>query len=141
VGHFAANATIVGVEPLASACHFASAAAGTPVHVPGPHDSIMAGLNCGSVSIVAWPAVSRGVSLFVAIGDDAVPGAVRDLARAGIVAGETGAAGLAGVRAVVDAGPHAHGLDLRGRRVLLLCTEGATDPESYARIVGVATEQ
>ena len=59
---------------------------------------------------------------------------MRDLAAIGVVAGETGAAALAGLRAAVDASLAA----VRGRRVLILCTEGATDPVAYRRIVGRA---
>ena len=69
VEHYAAHATIVAVEPRSAACGLHSAAAGHPVVVPGPHDSIMAGLNCGTVSRVAWPVVSRGVDVFVAVDD------------------------------------------------------------------------
>jgi diaminopropionate ammonia-lyase len=135
VQHYASRATIVVVEPLSAACGLHSAAAGGPVAVPGPHDSIMAGLNCGMVSIIAWPAVSAGVDLFVAVDDTAAEQAMRDLATIGVVAGETGAAALAGLRAAV-AGGAAGAPDLRGRRVLVLCTEGATDPVAYRRIVG-----
>ena len=59
----------------------------------------------------------------------------RDLAALGIVAGETGAASLAGLRAFVQHAAEA-GIDPRGRRALVLCTEGATDPAAYERIVG-----
>jgi diaminopropionate ammonia-lyase len=38
---------ILSVEPLRAACMLASMEAGEIVTVPGPHDSIMAGLNCG----------------------------------------------------------------------------------------------
>jgi diaminopropionate ammonia-lyase len=138
VTHYAARATIVGVEPTAAACHFVSAAAGHPVEVPPPHDSIMAGLNCGNVSPVAWPAVSRGVDVFVAIDDDAAAAAMRELAGVGVTAGETGAAGLGGLRALVATGADAHGVDVSDRTVLVLCTEGATDPVAYERIVGQA---
>jgi diaminopropionate ammonia-lyase len=134
VQHFAARATIVVVEPLTAACGMHSADAGRPVEVPGPHDSIMAGLNCGMVSIVAWPIVSAGADVFVAVDDAAAENAMRDLAAIGVVAGETGAASLAGLRVAVDAGLP----DLTGRRVLVLCTEGATDPVAYERIVGRA---
>ena len=137
VTHYAGQATIVGVEPTSAACNFASAAAGAPVTVAGPHNSIMAGLNCGNVSPIAWPAVSRGVDVFVAIDDDAAERAMRDLAVAGVVAGETGAAGLAGLRALVDCGdPAVHGVEMIDRTVLLLCTKRATDHEAYERIVG-----
>ena len=92
----------------------------------------MAGLNCGTVSPVAWPAISRGVDLFVAIDDDAAEHAMRDLATVGIVAGETGASALAGLRAVAST----EAVALADQRALVLCTEGATDPSAYRRIVG-----
>ena len=130
--HFAGRATIVVVEPLSAACGMASAEAGRPVEVPGPHDSIMAGLNCGTVSIVAWPTVYAGADVFVAVDDAAAEAAMRDLAAIGVVAGETGAASLAGLRAAVDSGLPG----LTGKRVLVMCTEGATDPVAYERIVG-----
>jgi diaminopropionate ammonia-lyase len=134
VEHYASSATIVAVEPRSAACGLRSAEAGHPVFVPGPHDSIMAGLNCGTVSPIAWPAVSRGVDVFVAVSDEAAEQAMRDLATVGVVAGETGAASLAGLRAVA-------GADLiatRDARALVLCTEGATDPSAYEQIVGRA---
>jgi diaminopropionate ammonia-lyase len=130
VDHFAATARIIAVEPVDAACGLHSARAGHAVAVPGPHRSIMAGLNCGNVSPVAWPRVVAGVDLFVAVDDSAAERAMRDLASAGVTAGETGAAGWAGLRAAVEAGNDV------GESVLVLCTEGATDPEAYARIVG-----
>jgi diaminopropionate ammonia-lyase len=132
VQHYAAYATIIVVEPLSAACGMASADAGHPVEVPGPHDSIMAGLNCGTVSIVAWPTLADGADAFVAVDDAAAERAMRDLAAIGVVAGETGAAALAGLRAAVDAGLPG----VADKRVLVLCTEGATDPVAYERIVG-----
>jgi diaminopropionate ammonia-lyase len=132
VQHYAARAAIVSVEPDSAACGLQSAAAGHPVVVPGPHDSIMAGLNCGSVSPVAWPVVSRGVDVFVAVDDPAAEQAMRDLATVGIVAGETGAAALAGLGVLAAGMPDL----VRDRRALVLCTEGATDPSAYRRIVG-----
>jgi diaminopropionate ammonia-lyase len=62
---------------------------------------------------------------------------MRRLAACGIVSGETGAAALAGLESVLSVpGARAEtGLD-RSATVLLLSTEGATDPESYERIVG-----
>ncbi len=92
---------IVSVEPLQAACVLASMEAGEIVTVPGPHDSIMAGLNCGRPSLVAWPIVSRGIDAFLAISDERAREAMRALARLGIVAGETGGAGLAGLLELV----------------------------------------
>ena len=55
VEHAPSGATIVAVEPVDAACGLASMVAGHPVEVAGPHRSIMVGLNCGNVSILAWP--------------------------------------------------------------------------------------
>jgi diaminopropionate ammonia-lyase len=126
VGSFAAamvrrfaGARIVGVEPVGAACALASVEAGEPVEVPGPHDSVMAGLNCGRVSLVAWPAVSRGIEAFCTVGDDRAREAVALLARDGVGAGESGAAGLAGLLAFRDE------LELAGT-VLVVNTERDT---------------
>lgn len=131
---------IIGVEPTRAACVLASMEAGQIVTIPGPHDSIMAGLNCGTPSPVAWPLVSAGIDLFVAIDDEWARQAMRDLAAEGIVAGETGAAGVAGVMALLA---DDHAAEIRtalglgaAARVLVLCTEGATDPQAYRQIVG-----
>jgi diaminopropionate ammonia-lyase len=130
---------LIGVEPLAAACVLRSLLAGRIVTVPGPHHSIMAGLNCGTPSLVAWPFLRSGLDAVVAVADERARQAMRDLAAVGIVAGETGAASLAGL-AEVTTGPDAEevrrAIGLRAdARVLLLCTEGATDPDAYRRIV------
>ena len=131
---------ILSVEPLHAACMLASMEAGEIVTVPGPHDSIMAGLNCGRPSIIAWPIVSNGIDAFIAIPDERAREAMRALARVGIVAGETGAAGLAGLIELLtgaDNAEHREALGINERtRALLLVTEGATDPQAYERIVG-----
>jgi diaminopropionate ammonia-lyase len=129
---------IVGVEPDRAACALASMEAGHIVTIPGPHDSAMAGLNCGEPSSAAWPEVSGGIDLFVAVEDQRAFDAVRRMAEAGLVSGETGAAGLAGLVELLagDGSPGRETLAIRGdARVLLLSTEGATDPEAYRRIV------
>ncbi|GAC1555407.1 MAG: diaminopropionate ammonia-lyase [Herpetosiphon sp.] len=129
---------ILGVEPVGAACVLRSMETGRLVALSEPPVSIMAGLNCGIPSSVAWPLVSTGIDVFVAIDDEQARRAMRDLADAGVVAGETGAAALGGVATLVSDGgltrmltdmpPNAH--------VLVLSTEGATDPAAYNRIVG-----
>ena len=129
---------MLGVEPTRAACMLASVEAGKIVHLPGPHVSIMAGLNCGAPSVVAWPTVSQGVDVFVAVDDEWSRRAMRALAGSGIVAGETGAAGLAGLLALMEESGEATRGPLgisRETRVLLFNCEGATDPESYERIL------
>jgi diaminopropionate ammonia-lyase len=47
------TAQVVAVEPTRAACVLASVEAGRLIEEPGPHDSIMAGLNCGRPSPIA----------------------------------------------------------------------------------------
>ncbi len=129
---------IVSVEPTSAACLLESVAAGQIVTLTHPQESIMAGLNCATPSLVAWPLIAAGMDLYVAVPDVRVAEAMRLLARDHIIAGETGAGGLAGMLALTDdsaLAPARAALDLGpSRSVLLLCTEGATDPEAYRRL-------
>jgi diaminopropionate ammonia-lyase len=131
---------IVGVEPLAADCVLQSAQAGYMVEVPGPHRSIMAGLCCGIPSLVAWPIISKGIDVFVAIGDEWARASMRELAQAGVVSGETGSAGLAGLLALLTGPDTEKNRQLLGltpaSHVVVISTEGATDPEAYKKIVG-----
>ena len=131
---------LIGVEPTSAACVLESVAAGRVSTLEHEQDSIMAGLNCATPSLVAWPLVSEGIDVYLAVPDERVPEAMRLLAGDGIVAGETGAAGLAGMLALVDEpslGAARVELGLGpATRLLLLCTEGATDPDAYRRLVG-----
>jgi diaminopropionate ammonia-lyase len=126
---------LVGVEPDSAACVAAAVEAGHVVEVPGPHRSIMAGLNCGLASMLALPAVAAGFDAFVTIDDDRCRDAIRSLAAAGLDVGETGAAALGGLMALRAE----HGAELpvpAEAAVLLLATEGVTDPVNFERIVG-----
>lgn len=129
----------VVVEPLTAACLMASARAGALTMVPGPHTSTMAGLNCGLPSELVWPIVAAGADVFLGIRDEATEEAMRALAREGIVAGESGAAGLAGLLVLAEHGtPTERGwAGLRpDASVLVVNTEGATDPDHYEAVVG-----
>ncbi len=139
VSHYRSNggeALIVGVEPLDANCVQASAMAGEITPVPGPHHSIMVGLNCGMPSLTAWPRLSKGIDWFTSVDDEAACQAMRDLASVGIVAGETGAAGLAGFEALIRHEAFRSSTDLANSTVLVVVTEGATDPEHYEQVVG-----
>ncbi len=126
---------LVVVEPHDAACLMASAQAGT-ITAAGSLDTVMAGLACGEPSLIAWQELERAAAAFLSIPDDAAVNAMRVLAECGVVSGESGAAGLAGLlRAAADPQARAAlGLD-RSSRILLFSTEGATDPELYARLV------
>jgi diaminopropionate ammonia-lyase len=132
---------LVGVEPTGAACALQSIEAGHRVMIPAGTDaSIMAGLNCGTPSSTAWPLLRDGMDAFVAVEDEQAREAMRLLAEHGVVAGESGAAGLAGLLELLEgesSGDVSERLGLGpGARVLLLVTEGATDPEAWSRITG-----
>lgn len=136
---------LVGCEPGPAACVMASARAGRPTPIEGPLDTMMAGLRCAEMSPAAWPAIAAAVDAFVAIDDEWAARAVRALARpAGadpaVVAGPSGACGLGALLAILGdgaLGPVCDTLRLgRHSRVLLINTEGLTDPELYAQILG-----
>ena len=130
-----AGPLLVGVEPDTAACVAAAVEAGHVVEVPGPHRSLMAGLNCGLASMLALPTVTATFDALVAVDDDTCRRAIRAHAEAGMDVGETGAAALAGLMAVVD--DHRDELPIPATAtVLLLATEGVTDPASFERIVG-----
>ena len=118
---------VVGVEPETAACLTASLAAGEPVTVPTPGTS-MAGLDCAEVSAAAWPVLRGGVDTTVTVSDPEVHAAMRELAAAGLAIGDSGAAPLAALRKLA-------GLDATAR-VLLVATEGVTDPAGYKAVIG-----
>lgn len=131
---------IVSVEPTSAACALAAFEQGRIVTVPGPHDSIMAGLNCGTLATGAWPLVRDGIDCFMGIDDERARQAMREFATCGIVSGESGAASLATLLELTDdpdAPTARQRLDINSdTRVLIFLTEGATDPAAYEQIVG-----
>jgi diaminopropionate ammonia-lyase len=129
---------LMSVEPARADCLLESVAAGRIVSVPGPHDSIMSGLNCGRPSLVAWPTLSRGIDLLVSVDDEPAREGMRLAAEAGVVSGETGAAGLGGLLELMREGGAEERRTLgigEQNRLLLFNCEGATDPDAYRRVM------
>lgn len=137
----------VVVEPDKADCLYRSAIAGRPTAVHGALDTIMAGLACGEVSLLAWKILQPGTDAFMTVTDDAAAEMMRILADARfgdepIVSGESAVAGLVGL-AVAAANPDARirlALD-RNSVALVFGTEGATDEEVYRQIVGRSADQ
>ena len=119
---------VMSAEPDAAACVAPSLAAGHPVSVE-TGTTIMAGLNCGTPSSLAWPYLLHGLDAAVAVTDDQDVRAAQDLAALGVDAGPCGAAGLAAVRVALlgaDADARRGHLGLTpDSTVLLLVTEGS----------------
>jgi diaminopropionate ammonia-lyase len=122
---------VLSVEPDTAACLLASLRAGTPTTIPTAN-TIMAGLNCGSISSSAWPYFAAGLDAAIAVPDDAARRAAADLAALGISSGPSGAASLAGARAALT-GPASPGRRAElgmnpASVVVLLNTEAAHPP-------------
>jgi diaminopropionate ammonia-lyase len=130
------------VEPKTAACWYESLMAGKPVVVGGELESIMAGLACGEISQLAWEILSPCTDAMIKIDDDAAADCMRLLADsryedAPFAAGESAVAGLAGFLAVASDENARTDLGLGpDSNVLLFGTEGATDLDTYAEIVG-----
>ncbi|MFJ6086738.1 diaminopropionate ammonia-lyase [Streptomyces sp. NPDC092369] len=91
---------LLSVEPDTAACVLASLGRRGPVSVP-TGATTMAGLNCGTISSLAWPFLRDGLDAAVAVTDADSARAARDLAAVGVAAGPCGAASLAGARATL----------------------------------------
>jgi diaminopropionate ammonia-lyase len=126
------------VEPEQANCLQQSAIAGKPVAVEGDLETLMAGLSCGEVSVLAWDILKPGVNDFMTVSEDTVPACMRLLAQGkqSIEAGESAVAGLAAlIAARGDAQMSSQlGLD-QSSLVFVIGTEGATDPELYNQLV------
>jgi diaminopropionate ammonia-lyase len=125
-----AHPAVLAVEPESAACLLKSLQAGELVNVPGPHPSVMAGLNAGDVDGHAWPILQPGVDAAITVTDDETHQAMRDFAAEDIVAGECGAASLAGIRKARKE------LQLSDDAVVvLISTEGVHDQASYQAVL------
>lgn len=117
---------VVAVEPDSSACLLESLACGNTTSI-ATGDTIMCGMNCGTVSTIAWPILNTGVWTSVAVHEYESHDCVQYLTHAGIDVGPCGAAPLAAARRLQDAGllkPDPNAV------VVLFSTEGNRDYET-----------
>lgn len=134
------------VEPATAGCYFASVAAGDgAAHVVGGEmPTMMAGLACGEPNEQAWPVLRDHTDGALRVADEIAAAGMRRLARPldGDPAVEAGDSAAAGLGIVMAAMQDAAGGDLRealslgpDSHVLIVSTEGNTDPENYERVM------
>ena len=117
---------VLAVEPVTAACVTASLAAGKPISVDTSQPTSMAGLNCGTVSTIAWPAIRDTLAAAVVVTDDQARAAMQRLHELGVPAGPSAAASLAGVRVVLGDTSQRDALATKADSlVVLISTEGA----------------
>lgn len=95
-GQDAPQPSLLSVEPVDADCLLQSLNAGRPVAVKTGRTR-MAGLNCGTVSTIAWPVLHGGIDAAVSITEDEDLAAVGELEGLDIDSGPCGAASLAGL--------------------------------------------
>ena len=134
------------MEPTRAACFYEPMATHRmmPTKISGNLDTIMAGLACGEPSTLAWEILRDYADVFVACPDIVAMRGMRILGNPlqsddRVISGESGAVTL-GLLASVCMQAYcqkiAKALRLNdSSKVLLLSTEGATDPSMYRKIV------
>jgi len=137
---------ITVVEPARAACVLASAKQNQPVKVDETEPTVMAMLECYEPSLVAFRVLERVADGFMTVDEDDAVSVMRRLADpiAGdpaVVAGESGGVGLAGAITVLNDPELAARIGLGAdARLLVINTEGATDPALYTSLIGRTPE-
>ena len=133
---------LIIVEPERADCIFQSIQAGQRIALEGDIDTVMAGLACGEVSLLAWEILRQGADDVITVPDQAALDCMRLLAAGSagdppVVAGESAVAGLAGlIGSAADSSLRQELALSADSRILLFGSEGDTDPELYQSIVG-----
>ncbi len=134
------------VEPEAANCIYRSAKAGDgKAHsVEGMPETIMAGLNCGTPCAITWPVLRDYAEYYMSCPDFAAAHGMRVYAEPvgedkRIISGESGASTMGAMCLLMqnkafDLVRKDMGLD-EDSVILLINTEGDTDPEGWKRIV------
>lgn len=134
------------VDPSRAACLVESARAGKAVKIEHGEPTVMAMLECYEPSLVAWRILSRSADAFMTVEEEEAIGAMRRLANPepgdpAVVSGESGGVGLAALIKVSGDQDLRSKLKLgKDSRILLINTEGATDPALYQQLVGASPE-
>ncbi|WP_261787025.1 diaminopropionate ammonia-lyase [Lactobacillus taiwanensis] len=134
------------VEPETVACYYLSAqkADGKHHHLESLTKTMMAGFNCQTPSVTAWPVIRDSAKFYGTLSEDVD---AQGMARLGhlvagdpkVIAGESGATGFAYVYEILsspDLENYRKELSLDGNsRIIVLSTEGDTDPDNYREVV------
>ena len=129
------------VEPTEVACFYETMRIGDgQIHsATGNGQTMMAGLNCATPCELAWKILRRYAADTATITDDIAADAMKTLAAHGIISGESGCAGFALADAALNSSELRRALELDEHSIILVInTEGDTDPDNYLRLVGTS---
>ena len=136
------------VEPEAAACIYHSVLAGDRAahSLTGDSVTIMAGLNCGTPCSITWPILRDYADCCCACADGIAERGMRAYANPvgtdpAIISGESGAVTYGLLMEILKSEPLRELFRIdRDSVILLINTEGDTDPEGYQRIIGGTRE-
>ncbi|WP_261624642.1 diaminopropionate ammonia-lyase [Nesterenkonia marinintestina] len=113
------------VEPEVAPSVTTALHTGAPVSV-ATGETIMMGMNCGTVSGIAWPTLRDGVDASLTVTDDQARAAVAELRDFGVDSGPCGAATLAALRTICDDDELRRNLGLGPDSVVVLLSTEST---------------
>ena len=116
---------VIGVEPDTAACLWKSLRCGCPTAIQ-TSPTIMAGLDCGTVSTTAWPILSKGLCASMTVSDFEAHSAATYLQSLGVSAGPCGGSTIAALRRLSQEDKRRLGIDSNSI-IVLPCTEGWRD--------------
>ncbi|MDG1847125.1 MAG: diaminopropionate ammonia-lyase, partial [Candidatus Marinimicrobia bacterium] len=130
--------SFISVEPFSANCLFESIKAGKRVKVTKNETTCMAGLDCGTVSMLAWQILKNSITASISISDNLTEEAMRILSNpikndSIIIAGESGASGLGALIALKN--DKKYNLLNANLNILIINTEGDTDKDNYNKIM------
>jgi hypothetical protein len=129
------STSVIGVEPDNAACLWKSLSRGTPTAIE-TIPTIMAGLDCGTVSTTAWPILSKGLRASLTVSDFEAHSASLYLRACGVSAGPCSGSTVAALRRLSSAEKLRLGFDTNSV-IILPSTEGVRD---YDVPLDVATD-
>ena len=133
---------MISVESHFSQCFLNSISNGKPTLVDIKEETLMAGLSCGEVSEIAWEILKPTLSHCMSIADEGIAKIMQlfangNFGETSIEAGECSASGLAALLVAKNNPSIWRQLELnKDSTVLLIGTEGATDPILYKQLIG-----
>lgn len=133
---------VILADPDQSACWLETIRESKPTAVEGDLDTLMAGLACGEVSLLAWDVLEPLTFAVMSVADPDAVAVMRALANPEggdppVAAGESAVAGLAAFLAAAEneEARAALGIDANSR-ILCFGTEGDTDAALFKTLVG-----
>lgn len=143
--HYPNNIPITTVvEPHEADCMYRSAVNGKLTNVGGDMSTIMAGLACGEPNPIGWGILDSYTDMFVSCPDNIAAQGMRVLGNPlkgddSVISGESGAAPAGFMYTILTDERYKdikESLKLdENSKILLISTEGDTDPENYRKVV------